>query len=140
MKRTGSLVAASMLLAVALPAVGKSYKNTYYVPCKDVWSAVKAVLANEDNYAKVTSDDAKMTADYAPKHSVHFDVSGVILQRMNHVTLVQKETGCEMNVVSNYSGWGHEDQSDFKKRVDDTMTQPKDTKPAADKKSAAPGK
>jgi hypothetical protein len=40
---------------------------------------------------------------------------------MNHVTLKPKGDGCEMDVVSNYSGWGHDDQSDFKKRVDEAV-------------------
>jgi hypothetical protein len=29
-----------------------------------------------------------------------------------------------MQVVSNYSGWGHEDQGDFKKRVDQALVNP----------------
>jgi hypothetical protein len=69
-----------------------------------------------------------MTADYNPKHSVHFDVTGVILQRANHVTLIPKDAGCEMHVVSNYSGWGHEDQGDFKKRVDEFPAKPKEAR------------
>ncbi len=40
---------------------------------------------------------------------------------MNHVRLVPKANGCEMQVVSNYSGWGHDDKSDFRKRVDDAL-------------------
>jgi len=52
---------------------------------------------------------------------VHVDISGTLLQRMNHVTLKPKGDGCEMDVVSNYSGWGHDDQSDFKKRVDEAV-------------------
>ena len=98
---------------------------------------MKNTLSNQENYANVKSDDSKLTADYAPKHSVHFDVSGVILQRMNHVTLVSQAESCEMQVVSNYSGWGHEDQGDFKKRVDDALTNPKS---AAPETPAEPGK
>ena len=104
MKRTGFVVAGLMLLALAPAASGENYKYNYFVPCGDMWGAVKVVLGNQENYAKVKIEDAKMTADYAPKHSVHFDVTGVLVQRMNHVTLVKKDTGCEMHVVSNYSG------------------------------------
>jgi hypothetical protein len=134
-----------MLLALAVPAAGNTYKYSYTVPCSQVWNAVKDTLSNQTNYANVKSDDSKLTADYAPKHSVHFDVSGVILQRMNHVTLVSQAEGCEMRVVSNYSGWGHEDQGDFKKRVDDALAKPKTdapdepAKPAEAAKPAAPG-
>jgi hypothetical protein len=120
-----SICVALLGLAFLLPAAGKTYKNTYPISCDSLWPTVKATLANPDNYAKVDIDDAKQTADYAPKHSVHFDISGVLLQRMNHVTLVPRGTGCQMQVVSNYSGWGHEDQGDFKKRVDEALARPR---------------
>jgi hypothetical protein len=122
--KAGPVVASLMLAASALPARGESYKYTYAFQCSEVWPAVKTTLGVADNYAKVKIEDDKMKADYAPKHTVHFDVSGVILQRMNHVTLVPKGTSCEMDVVSNYSGWGHEDQGDFKKRVDAALLKP----------------
>ena len=77
-----------------------------------------------------------MKADYQPKHSVHVDISGTLLQRMNHVRLAPKGTGCEMQVVSNYSGWGHEDQGDFKKRVDEALAKPKTETPAQPAKPA----
>jgi hypothetical protein len=140
MKRTGFLVMVPMLLAFSLPVAGKTYKYTYPTSCGDLWGAVRLVLADEELYAKVESDDAKMTADYAPKHTVHMDVSGVLLQRMNHVTLLPKGKGCEMDLVSNFSGWGHEDQGDFKKRVDDALVKPKEAKPASDPSAAAGGK
>ncbi len=134
MMKTGLVVVAMM--GFALPASGKTYKNVYPVPCSQVWDAIKATLGNTDNYAKVQSDDAAMKADYQPKHSVHVDVSGVLLQRMNHVTLVPKGAACEMQVVSNYSGWGHEDQGDFKKRVDEALAKPKAEEPAQPAKTA----
>ena len=127
-------------LALALPALAKTYKYSYTIPCSPLWDAVKDTLGNQDNYAGVKSDDAHLTADYAPKHSVHFVVSGVILQRMNHVTLVSQAEGCEMQVVSNYSGWGHEDQGDFKKRMDDALAKPKSATPAEPAKPATPAK
>lgn len=128
--KTRLVAAALLLLAVAPSALGKTYKYTYPTPCSQLWSAVKDTLSDAANYAEVKSDDAKMTAAYNPKHSVHFDVSGVLLQRTNHVTLVPKGTGCEMQVISNYSGWGHEDQGDFKKRVDVSLTKATTTTPA----------
>lgn len=108
-----------ILCGVALvPASAETYKNTYPMPCAQLWPSVKTVLSNATEYNVKKRDDAKMTADFQPKHTVHFDISGVLLQRENHVRLVTLGTGCEMQVVSNYSGWGHDDQSDFKKRVD----------------------
>jgi hypothetical protein len=79
-------------------------------------------LADQDHYAKVIINDEKMKADYQPKHTVHVDISGTLLQRMNHVKLVPKDAGCELDVVSNWSGWGHDDQADFRKRIEDNLT------------------
>ena len=121
MKKMCSLVAVFLLFAFALPALGETYKNTYPDSCDVVWGAVKNTLSVKDNYNVKKTDDAHMNADYAPKHQVHFDVSGVLLQRENHVRLAPKGLGCEMQVVSNYSGWGHDDQSDFKKRVNASL-------------------
>jgi len=58
-----------------------------------------------------------MTASCGVKHSVHMNVTGTILQRTNKVTLVPKGAVCEMQAVSNFSGWEHNDQGDFRKRV-----------------------
>jgi|ERR1039458_3891216 hypothetical protein len=119
-----------MSIAVAVPAFGKTYKSTYPVPCSQVWGAVKDTLSNPDNYDVQESDDAQMKASYNVKHAVHANISGAALQRTNHVTLVSKGAGCEMQVVSNYSGWEHDDKGDFKKRVDESLAKPKDAKPA----------
>jgi hypothetical protein len=125
------------ITALAVPsASAKTYKNTYPMACSDIWPAVKATLANADNYAQVILDEAKLSADYQPKHSVHVDVSGVLLQRMNHVRLVPKGSGCEMQVVSNYSGWGHDDKSDFRKRIDEAINHPNTATPPPDAKGA----
>ena len=129
-----------LLMSFALPALGNAYKYAYPVACSEIWGAVKDTLANPDNYANVQSDDASMTAAYSPRHSVHFDVTGVILQCTNHVTLVSAGPGCEMQVVSNYSGWGHEDQGDFKKRVEESIAKPKEAKASESPKAAAPAR
>jgi hypothetical protein len=127
-------------LALALPAFGKTYKSTYPIACSQLWGAVKDTLSNPENYAEVQSDDSKLTASFHPKHSVHVNISGALLQRTNHVTLVSKGTGCEMQVVSNYSGWEHDDQGDFKKRVDEFLAKPKDATPAQSATPATPAK
>jgi len=141
MMKTRLAVGALLSLALALPAFGKTYKNTYSIPCSQLWPAVKDTLSNPDNHYEVkASDDAKMHADYDVHHAVHADVSGAVLQRTNKVTLVPKGTGCEMQVVSNWSGWGHNDQGDFKKRVDEALANPKAAKPAEPTKPAEPPK
>jgi len=140
MVKTRLMILALMSLALALPAFGKTYKTSYPVPCSQVWGAVKDTLSNPENYAVVESDDTKMTASYNVKHSVHANVSGAVLQRTNHVTLVPNGEGCEMQVVSNFSGWEHDDKGDFKKRVDAFLVKPKAPEAAEPAKPAAPGK
>jgi len=130
-----SVIVALISFIVAVPAFGKTYKSTYPDPCSEVWSAVKDTLSNPDNYNVTASDDAKMTADYDPKHAAHVNVSGALLQRKNHVTLVSQGTGCQMQVVSNYSGWEHNDQRDFKTRVDQSLAKLKGASPAEAAKS-----
>ena len=134
------LVVALMSLVLALPSFGKTYKSTYPVACSEVWGAVKDTLSNPENYSVVENDDAKMTASYNVKHAAHASITGAALQRTNHVTLVSKGTGCEMEVVSNYSGWEHDDKGDFKKRVDESLAKPKESKPAEPAKPADPSK
>ena len=122
-----------LALALALPAFGagnKTYKTTYPVPCSEVWSAVKVALGNPDNYKDVQSDEGKMTADYNVKHSIHWSVTGTINQGKNRVSLVPTGTTCEMSVVSMFSGFSHNDQGDFKKRVDAALAKLKDEPPA----------
>jgi hypothetical protein len=117
-------------LIVALPAFGKNNKSNYTQSCSDLWPAVKDTLSNPNNYTVTTSDDAKMHADYDVKHTAHVNISGALLQRTNHVTLVPKGTGCQMQVESNYSGWEHNDSGDFKSRVDESLAKLKGEKPA----------
>ena len=95
-----------LMLALAVPLLGKTYKSTYPIACSELWPAVKVVLADAEHYDLKATDDAKMHADYEAKHTAHVTVTGVFTQRTNHVTLVTKGTGCEMQVVSNFSGWG----------------------------------
>jgi hypothetical protein len=137
MKMTRGVIFALLIVALALPAFGKHYKNTYPVACTEIWPAVNETLSNKDNYDVVEKDDAKMTATYDVKHQVHTNVSGALLQRKNKVALLPKGTGCELDVVSNYSGWEHDDHGDFKKRVDEAMTKPK-AAPAAQATAPAP--
>lgn len=136
-------VVALMSLAVAMPAFGagdKTYKTTYPVPCSEVWSAVKVALGNPDNYKDVQSDEDKMTADYNVKHSVHWSVIGAVNQGKNRVSLLPTGTTCEMSVVSMYSGLSHNDQGDFKKRVDEALAKLKAATPSEPAKPADPTK
>lgn len=133
MMKTRLVFVALLSLALALPAFGagsKTYKTTYPVPCSELWSAVKVALGNPDNYKDVQSDEDKMTADYNVKHSIHWSVIGAINQGKNHVSLSPIGTTCEMGVVSMYSGLSHNDQGDFKKRVDEALAKLKNAPPS----------
>ncbi len=137
------VVVALLALALAMPAFGagnKTYKTTYPVPCSELWGAVKVALGNPDNYKDVQSDDDKMTADYNVKHSIHWSVIGAVNQGKNHVSLVPTATSCEMSVVSMYSGLSHNDQGDFKKRVDEALAKLQAPKPAEPTKPETPTK
>ncbi len=113
---------------------------TILCPAARSGGGVKEALSNPDNYVIVESDDAKMTASYNVKHSIHVSVTGAIMQRTNHVTLTPKGGGCEMQVDSIFSGMAHNDQGDFKKRVDESMVKLKATKPPEQAKPADPAK
>jgi hypothetical protein len=130
------VVVALMSLSFALPVFGETYKSTYPISCGEVWGGVKDTLSNPQNYTVVKSDDAKMTASYHVKHAVHVTITGAVLQRKNKVTLVSKGPACEMQVVSNYSGFEHNDREDFKKRVDDSLAKLKAAKPSEPAKPA----
>jgi hypothetical protein len=138
MMKTSLLVVALVLLILSLPAFGKTYKSMYPVPCSDLWGAVTDTLGNPDNHYEVKDrDDAKMTASYDVKHEAHVTVTGIFLQRMNKVTLVPKGATCQMQVVSNFSGWEHSDRGDFKKRVDDSLAKLKNAPNATPAKQDA---
>src|ERR1017187_1924050 len=131
------------MLALALPAFGagnKTYKTTYFVPCSELWGAVKVALGNPDNYKDVQSDEDKMTADYNVKHSIHWSVLGAVNQGKNQVTLLPIGTTCQMSVVSMYSGLSHNDQGDFKKRVDEALAKLKNAPPSQPAKPEDPAK
>ena len=133
--KTRLVVVAVLVLIFALPAFGagnKTYKNTYPVPCNQLWGAVKAALGNPDNYKDVQSDEEKMTADYNVKHSIHWSITGAINQGKNRVSLATVGTTCEMSVVSRYSGLSHNDQGDFKKRVDAALAKQQQEPPVAE--------
>lgn len=136
MKSRGAVVAL-IVLALALPSFGKTSKNTYPVPCSDMWGAVKDVLSNAENYNVEESNDSLMSATYKVKHAAHVTVSGAVLQRANHVSLVSKGADCEMQVKSNYSGFEHNDSSDFRKRVEESFAKRKAAQPAEPAKPEA---
>lgn len=139
--KTRFVIVAFLSFALVPPAFPKTYKNTYPLPCGEVWSAVKDTLSNPDNnYEVMENDDAKMMATYNVKHAAHVTITGAILQRANKVTLVPMGNACEMQVVSNFSGWEHNDKGDFRKRVDEALAKGKNAVPAQPGEGIPPAK
>lgn len=130
------LLCGVLSLSLALPAFGGTHKTSYPNACGEVWGAVKDTLGVPEHYTVEETDDANMRAYYHVKHSVHVTVTGALRQRTNHVSLVTKGTGCEMQVVSSYSGFEHNDGDDFKKRVEESLGKLTAPKPAEAAKDA----
>jgi hypothetical protein len=129
-----------MSLGLALTMAGETYKDSYPIPCSDIWPAVKDTLSDPEHYTVVSTDEGKMTSTYKVKHTAHVTITGALLQRNNKVTLVTKGTNCEMQVVSNYSGFEHDDRGDFKKRVDESLAKLNAKKPPEPAKPPDPHK
>ncbi len=72
-------IAAVLSLSFAIPALCNTHKDTYPVPCSELWAAVKDTLRNSGNYGIVSTDEAGMTASYT--------VGNTLRQRANSVVL-----------------------------------------------------
>ena len=131
-------LAASLLLAFALPVLSKTHKVAYPNSCTEVWAAVKDTLGNAENYTVKITDESKLVVSYSVKHSAHVPVTGALRQRANTVSLSAQGTGCEMEVQSNYSGFEHNDAGDFTKRVSESLAKGKGAAPAGAAKPADP--
>jgi hypothetical protein len=101
-----------ILFVLVVPAFGNTHKDTYPVPCSELWPAVKDTLKSS-NYGVLASDDTAMTASYTVGYSIR--------QRANTVALVTQGSNCEMQVNSAYRGLAHDDAGDFKARVDQSL-------------------
>jgi hypothetical protein len=122
--------AALLLSTFALPVFSKTHKVTYTEACGEVWAAVKDTLGNAENYTIKITDESKMMVSYSVKHSAHITVTGALRQRPNTVSLRPQDTGCGMEVESNYSGFEHNDAGDFTRRVNESLAKRKETPPA----------
>lgn len=107
------VLVAVVSLTLVMPAFCNTHKDTYPVPCSELWAAVKDTLRNSGNYGIVSTDEAGMTASYT--------VGNTLRQRTNSVALNPQGTGCEMQVQSAYRGLAHDDAGDFKNRVDQSL-------------------
>ena len=106
-------ILAALSLTLVAPALCNTHKNTYPVPCNELWAAVKDTLKNSGNYTMIAADEVAMTASYTVGNSLR--------QRTNSVALNSPGNGCEMQVQSAYRGLAHDDAGDFKMRVEQAM-------------------
>lgn len=84
------------------------------MPCAKLWPAVKDTLRNSGKYGIIGIDSTEMTASY--------NIGGALTgKRVNSVVLNTKESGCELQVQTAYSGFVNNDVADLKKRVDDSI-------------------
>jgi hypothetical protein len=120
-------VVALLLVLVAVPSSSKTHKEMYSVSCAVLWPAVKDVLRNSGKYGILGIDNGEMTASYV----IGGTLSG---KRINSVVLNAKGESCEMQVQTAYSGIGHDDEGDFKKRVDESLAKLQPEPPAVPKK------
>jgi hypothetical protein len=122
---------AVLLLSAAVPAVAKTHKESYTIPCSTLWPAVKDTLRNSGKYGIISITNDEMTASY--------NIGGALTgKRTNTVLLNTVGTGCEMQIQTAYSGFVNNDASDFKGRVDASLAKLKAAAPADAKPETAP--
>ena len=119
---------------LSVPAFASTHKDTYNIPCGELWRAVKDTLKNSGKYGIIGIDNEEMTASY--------NMGGNLMaKRTNSAMLNSKDNGasCELQVQTAYSGLGNNDAGDFKKRVDDSLAKLKNAPPENPPTTAAAG-
>jgi hypothetical protein len=122
-----------MLLIVAGPSFAKTHKDLYSVSCGTLWPAVKDTLRNSGKYGILGIDNTEMTASFV----IGGSLGG---KRINSVVLNAKGDTCEMQVQTAFSGLAHNDEGDFKKRVDESLAKQQPSQPAPPVKPESPTK
>ena len=130
MKRITIVVLMSVILTGMASA--KTHSEKYTVSCATLWPAVKDTLRNSGKYGILGIDNTEMTASFV----IGGSLGG---KRINSVVLNSKGDGCELQVQTAFSGLAHNDEGDFKKRVDESLAKLQAQPPAdasADKPKA----
>lgn len=113
-----------MLTMVAGPSFAKTHKEVYPVTCAVLWPAVKDTLRNSGKYGILGIDGTEMTASFV----IGGSLGG---KRINSVVLNAKGDSCEMQIQTAFSGLAHNDEGDFKKRVDASLAEQQKAQPPA---------
>ena len=128
------ILIATLACVSALPALAKTHKDQYNVPCTTLWPAVKDTIRNSGKYGIISITNEEMTASY----NIGGNLTG---KRINTVLLNTQGSGCEMQIQTAYSGLVNNDAADFKKRVDESLIKLQNAPPpAASAPVAAPPK
>jgi hypothetical protein len=91
----------------------------------------KDALRNSGKYGIIAISDSELTASY--------NIGGTLTaKRINSVVLNTKGESCEMQVQTAYSGFGNNDEGDFKKRVDESLAKLQKQPVPAKKPEGAP--
>jgi hypothetical protein len=115
------LISVAVILMFVLPSFAKTHNDDFEQPCSEVWAAVKTVVRHSGKYRVVSIDDTEMLASY--------NIGGWVAgNRINSVSLAEKNGGCLMETQTAYSGLVHNDAGDFKKRVEEELTKARNAK------------
>jgi hypothetical protein len=114
-----------LLLGFALPVVASTHKDTFNVPCKTLWQAVRDTLRNSGKYGIIGINGEEMTASY----NMGGNITG---KRVNSVLLNAKgDNACELQVQTAFSGLVNNDYGDFKERVTKSLAKVQAAAPPA---------
>ena len=127
-----TLLAILIWLVAVQPAFAKLHKDSYSVPCSELWNAVQDTIKNGGYYTLVVADDKQMT--------VSFHISGAIHSRTISTHLEAQSSGCELQTETAFSGLMQNDAGDFKSRVDQSLAKLKASPPAEALKPDNPAK
>ena len=56
------IVLVILLLTLAAPGFASTHKDSYNVPCSELWAALKDTLRNSGKYGIIAIDNVEMTA------------------------------------------------------------------------------
>jgi hypothetical protein len=121
-----------LLFVLGGSALAKTHHDMFNVPCSTLWPAVKDTLRNSGKYGIIGIDNQEMTASYY--------IGGYMGgKRSNALVLNSKGNECELQIQTVYSGMVHNDEGDFKKRVEESLKKLEASKGSTSGQPAAAG-
>jgi hypothetical protein len=124
-----TLVFSLLVFSSALPAIAKPH-DVYPVSCDVVWSAVKTVLQNPNDYHIAGLSDSMYKASFL--------VIGDLKPLMNNVVLTDMGPSCGMDVTMVQVGSDNSNERAFRKHLSKVMAKQQAAKPAKPATPATP--